>query len=329
MSDRIVIRPYQAGDETAILNAFNRIFPARRTLAEWRWLYQDNPDQTAIMMALGEDGKVVAHYAGTLRRGYYQGKEVKLGYMHDIFTTASHRAWRKGKSTLIGLVADEFFARWMGPGRGIIGYGFPNFRHFRLGNLTMQYRPFSHWWHGVYTLESQPSIPSAPLELFEIKRFDHPLNTIEEGQKETLAGAAIRNADFLNWRLFDKPSCKYRVWGCRQFLAEELDGYLVFNDNGRRAGLVDFMLPSEPRAALCFWRRVAEKLGVLGITRIECWLSAGNLSILEQLRAIGFKGQLVNDKEGMIPVFRCFDPALDHDWCDRNFYFTMIDSDLV
>ena len=43
------IREYEAGDEVAILDTFNRVFSGidpnfvPRTLAQWRWCYLDNP----------------------------------------------------------------------------------------------------------------------------------------------------------------------------------------------------------------------------------------------------------------------------------------------
>ena len=63
MSNALTIRPYEAGDEAAILSTFNLVFRevcgpdyVDRTLAQWRWAYPDNPAGHRISLAVAEDG---------------------------------------------------------------------------------------------------------------------------------------------------------------------------------------------------------------------------------------------------------------------------------
>ena len=47
-----VIRPCVAGDEIAINAGFNRVFGLHRSLAEWQWKYQEEPEGRWIIIAV-------------------------------------------------------------------------------------------------------------------------------------------------------------------------------------------------------------------------------------------------------------------------------------
>ena len=61
----ILIRPYEAGDEQSILEAWNSIFPAQdavpeRDLAYWQWQFVQNPlARSEIICAIADDRVVV------------------------------------------------------------------------------------------------------------------------------------------------------------------------------------------------------------------------------------------------------------------------------
>ena len=63
------IRPYQAGDEGAIVESFNLVFRevcgdgyVDRDLDFWRWEFLANPLGHRIWVAMADDGVVAAHY---------------------------------------------------------------------------------------------------------------------------------------------------------------------------------------------------------------------------------------------------------------------------
>ncbi|HLU40580.1 MAG TPA: hypothetical protein VK081_14440, partial [Planctomycetota bacterium] len=68
--DSLVVRPYEPGDEHAILRSFNLVFGEMggegyvdRDLAAWRWAYLDNPAGMRVHVAVAPDGTIAGHYA--------------------------------------------------------------------------------------------------------------------------------------------------------------------------------------------------------------------------------------------------------------------------
>ena len=69
------IRPYQPGDEQAIVESFNLVFRevcgegyVDRDLAFWRWQFLENPCGNRITVGLTEASEVAAQYAGVPQR---------------------------------------------------------------------------------------------------------------------------------------------------------------------------------------------------------------------------------------------------------------------
>ncbi|MFH1019152.1 MAG: hypothetical protein V1782_00865 [Pseudomonadota bacterium] len=325
------IRPWRPGDEAAILDAFNRAFPTRRTLPEWRWIYRDSPDGAEIMLCLAPNGEVAAHYAATIHRALYGEVEVRVGMMRDTFTLPAYRGVLCGRRALISTTYDAFVSMWTGPGRMLMGYGFPNHRHYRLGRLSMQYRPFSVWWRGQCRLVSERKTAvhrpaSSPLTIREVTCFDNAFDRLWARDIARYRFTLIRDSRYLNWRFVDAPHRSYWRFACFSFLRPELQGYLIFHPHNESAFLVDFHLPSQPEAARSFWREVSARLWARGIRRIEGWCAAATPDV-SALLELGFT-PLPRDEQ-LCPVYRSFDPQLDPDWAENHFHFTMGDSDLV
>lgn len=59
------IVPYQAGDESSVLELFEKVFKKSRSLEHWKWKYTHNPNGDAIAFLTKNEtnGKVAAHFA--------------------------------------------------------------------------------------------------------------------------------------------------------------------------------------------------------------------------------------------------------------------------
>ncbi|MEC8653018.1 MAG: hypothetical protein VXY92_10690, partial [Planctomycetota bacterium] len=100
MTSGLTIRPYEAGDEDAILRTFNLVFRevcgpdyVDRTLAQWRWAYPANPAGHRISLAVADDGTVASQYAGMPMRYDTPWGEQLLIHCVDSMT---HPRWRQG-----------------------------------------------------------------------------------------------------------------------------------------------------------------------------------------------------------------------------------------
>ncbi|MFZ5775996.1 MAG: hypothetical protein ACOY3Z_10990 [Thermodesulfobacteriota bacterium] len=322
-----LIRPWRDGDEAHILAAFQRVFPSRRSLAEWRRIYGDSPDGAEIMLCLAPDGGVAAQYAATVHRACCAGDEVRLGLMRDTFSVPDHRQARQGRQGLVAATYEAFVRQWTGPGRIAFGYGFPNPRHERIGRLQMHYQPFSRWWRGQCLLtagDASAQRRATPLTVRQLSGFDRGFDDLWARESGRFAFALIRDARFLEWRFGGDD--RYLCFAAYPFLAATPSGYLIFRPQGEFAWLADFLLPRDPAAALAFWQEVSARLLARGIRRVEGWCAA-SAPDLPFLGRLGFAG--MERGEQLRPVFRCFDPGLDPEWADGHFHFSMADSDLV
>ena len=128
----VTLREYRPGDEALILEAFNRLF-ARvdpgfrpRTLASWRWRYSEHPEGARVMLAVGADGRVLAHYAGLGVRVRTVDGELHASQAVDSFCDPGVRGGlaRRG---LFARVGEAYATRFCGtgPGRDCMVYGLP------------------------------------------------------------------------------------------------------------------------------------------------------------------------------------------------------------
>ncbi|RLB68756.1 MAG: hypothetical protein DRH04_06475, partial [Deltaproteobacteria bacterium] len=137
--------------------------------------------------------------------------------------------------------------------------------------------------------------------------------------------AAIRDADFINWRFFQHPHHNYTVWAYRPFIDQRWLGYGIFTVQGETARLVDLILPPEPTLVRNFLSRAAHHLVNDGTSRLETWLPPGQ-AITRSLMANG----MIAGKEpfGIVPTVKILHPGLKADWLARHLYYTMADTDL-
>src|SRR5687768_11472136 len=89
------IRPYQPGDEAAILALFAEAHPGRTmTPAEWNWRYRSNPAGQGCIMLAWDGPRLVAHYATMSRNVLCDGKPTRTELSVNTMTAPSHRGQR-------------------------------------------------------------------------------------------------------------------------------------------------------------------------------------------------------------------------------------------
>jgi hypothetical protein len=119
MSSNLEIRPYRPGDEVAIVDAWNSIFPAQdgqapRSLDSWRWAFAENPLRRCESVLAFVEGELVGQYASVPQRAINHGREATLGLVVDGFVHPGHRR-AGGSPGLIVHLAHELHRRWCGP----------------------------------------------------------------------------------------------------------------------------------------------------------------------------------------------------------------------
>ena len=100
MTDEVIIRAYQPGDETGLVAGYNAIFPQARSLEHWLWKFLDAPigdnaiGNTQIVVAEAE-GKVVGTYSSMMVRVRMEGEDLLAAQGLDMWVSPEYR--RKAK----------------------------------------------------------------------------------------------------------------------------------------------------------------------------------------------------------------------------------------
>lgn len=276
---------------------------------EWTWKYRALPGEARSLLAVDDDGAVLAHGGALRLPARRRGREVGIWQLVDWAGTARRRGLRPPLVELgLRLLSDlprEEDAPWI--------FGFPSERHFRLGERTFGYLP-----------------------LFEFEELAGPLpETSGEGLIEAgdfcgdWAGAVWeacgvdgirRSAAFLNWRYYARPHRYYRFY---RLASRGIEGLAVFAFVlGGEAWAAELWLPpgGEWHSPLL---AVAADLRAAGLRRWRFWpphpgceldLAALGLRPAGERRFVGCRGR----QGGPDPVAAA-----------QGFFYAMGDYDLV
>ncbi len=327
-----LIRPYQPGDEAAILSSWKEAFGQEMSLAHWRWKYPGNPEGFRCLLCLAEDGTVVVHYAAQVRRITFYGEEILGLHLTDSFSHPRFR-WALGGKTGLFVRTGWIFLRTFleeidlpaeplktDLPKARFAYGFPGERHFRLGIRLMKYRRHEP---GVLYLEAKGPWGRSPSRFFEERAFSFSawpkLGEVFAPWEEKVFGVK-RSASFLPWR-FSWPGKTYKIFYTKTFLRKKLKAWLILDTETPKWRILDFWARDEEdltellRGVLT---RAPQGLGV--------WL-AGNHPLARAFGEAGFKQ--AKEPLGIVPCTRCdFAGGRVPPEAADGFFFTMADADL-
>jgi len=332
---QITVRPYRPGDETAILDTFNRVFAQvdptfrGRTLEEWRWLYRENPSGTRIMLAWAPDGRLVSQYAGLPARALVDGVRACFNQAVDSMTDPAFRRGLK-KPGFFVLTARPFSRLFLGPPpeQDPLVWGFPVPSAWRIGRAYLKY--------GLVRTQLKLTVHPAALrpgaapgvDVEEVRRVEPGIEAVTLRAAEACRAIALRDAPQLEWRFLRHPQHRYRIAVARR--------------GGRPVGLAVHRKGSfdgrEDLALICDW--LVEPGDAGAENALLAWLA-------ETARAEG-AAPLCGIFSEALPPWRAFQRAgfvaeptryfltgrswrhpRDLRWYQEHWYYTLGDSDLV
>lgn len=326
------VRAYRSGDEPAILEAFNRIF-ARvdptfrpRTLEEWRWQYERNPSGCRIYLAVSEDGRVLAQYAGIPQRVLLDGEPSYFSQSVDSMSDPEFR--RLAREPLFVQVGRSFDANFGGVGaeKDTLMWGLPVPVAFRIGRKQLKYE-LVRQQHKLGAPLARLDPGASALEAEELRAFPDEMDALSARAARERRGIAVRDRAQMHWRYAENPHHRYRFAGVRR--SGELVGLAVYRkgsfDQVEDGLLVDWLAPPDDesvRAALLAWVLAAaraegcERLTALFPDTAPEWLAFQRLG----LRVLSTRYFL---------VAWSFSTRHDLPWMRRHWYYTLGDTDLA
>lgn len=326
---RWIIRPYQPGDEGAILDLFRRVFGVDRSLEHWRWKFQDNPFGLYVRVAETPSGELIGHY-GTLPVLMKWGdRSLILTQIIDVMVDPQSRRGLK-RPGLFAALSEYSIASIGSPGRASGGYGFPTPEHLRIGRRASGYISL----HPVQTLVKDLNSGQGKggqrawlLAAEELLRFGAELDCLWQRCQQGPSVGIIRDARYMNWRYVERPDVTYRLLAARRRLSGSLEGTAVL-----RLGWGD-----QPIACLVDWLVPAGAVGVAKVLLGHCESVARDAG-MTQMQAwfplYAWPHHFLFD-HGYRPVPTIYhfialstSPEVSIEWAKERWYYTMGDSDI-
>src|SRR6185436_468227 len=210
------VRLYRPGDEHAILEAFNRIF-ARvdptfrpRTLEEWRWQYERNPSGRRIFLAVAEDGRVLAQYAGIPQRMLLDGQPGSFSQSVDSMSDPDHRRLaREPLFVQVGRPFDAYFGA-DAPDKDTLMWGLPVPPAFRIGKKSLKYELIRQQ-HKLVADLAHLSLRASALSAEELQRFPPEMDALSVRAAGERRAIAVRDRVQMAWRYEENPYHRYRI----------------------------------------------------------------------------------------------------------------------
>jgi hypothetical protein len=330
------IRPYQPGDENAILRLFNEVFSAGaedfkpRRLEEWHWEYGSNPAGQQVMVAVQPDGRVIAHYACWPVRVQTQGEESLAGQGVDSMVHPEFRRGLKKEGPFLA-VARGYFSTWGNAKVCSFGFGFPNQRAFRIGVRVLKYvpvfQPVPTLYRNFFESADDDQVGrqfAGAAEVTEVHGFGPEFNSLWQQLAEHYPMAILRNARYLQYRYGECP-LEYRCFAVRN--GAELRGLFVLRPGWQGLpilALADLLCHPEDEAVQALAFRTAVSVArETKQARIEAWFNPNSAAFQSGLRH-GFRTE-PSQYVLCIMLYRGHpEPA----WVEENWYYTIGDSDV-
>ena len=324
-SDRIVVRPWQPGDEHAIVDLFTRAFHVPRTVEQWRWRFVDDPFGRERISVAFDGDRLVGHYAGYVVPFVLGDRELMAHQIADVMTDISARHIGRGPTAVLGRVVSHFFETFC-ENRIAFNYGFTAGTHHEftirflrservapvayrvLRRRLSPVRRLSRWMRG-YQLEL-------------VKTFGAEFDAFFRRVAPAYRFLVRRDSQYLRWRYAASPDVPYvavaiRKWG-------QLAGWVVYRVRPDRLWLGDALF--DPKHVGAIDVAVRHIASVHGADIIDGWFPKHPSFMDQALGQLGFEEEEEPQKLSlMCNAFTMPDAAAK---MRESLYYTSGDSDL-
>ncbi len=324
---KFTIRPYEPGDEAALLDLHNRAYSqhAPRSRRHWEWKFRGNPSgHLDILVGESEGGDLAGVWAGVTLRFLLDHEPCAAILQLDVATDPALRSGLAGGARLASLGRQYFAAHFRGATK--MAWGFPEPPLHRLGLRLLKFEVL----RDVIFLVRDPT-PAAPppsaVEVRDVARFGDDADELWNTCAPELGTAVVRDARYLNWRYADHPDHPHLLLEARDARTGTLRGLATAREGGWNPALLsmmDWLVPAEDREAeRALVHRVVAEAAARDRQYVACWFPAPSPQFARFQLDHSFFAQAT-------PYQACFRPRgkeRDRRWYERHWYQTMGDID--
>ncbi len=336
IESELTIRPYRSGDEHAILRTFNFVFRevcgpsfVDRDLASWRWQFLENPWGYRIWLAVTPDGEVVAQYAGVPYPMTTAAGDCLFIHIVDSFVHPDYRKGLKRSGVFVHTVL-PFFADCHDRGDAVL-YGFPLPAAERIGKRLLDYKRLCVVDYLCRDLSRRGPRRPRRVEVDCVDILPLDIDSLFERFSPRTSCLTRRNAAYLTWRYLSMPGSRYEIWTARR--GGELRGLMVLRPIHEllpnACTIADWMVVEDDKKTTDALVAVAAERGrahhrqrLLAV--FSNW-GDEHAALLQR----GFDTVPSANYLERPLAYRIHHPNMSKKWLQRNWWYTLGDSDLV
>jgi N-acetylglutamate synthase-like GNAT family acetyltransferase len=229
-------RPATSEDGPAIIELFNEVFHANRSISHWKWKFLDNPSGKVCIFVAQDGNRIVGQYAILPTWMNLHGEKVMGGQSLDIMTHPDYR-----KQGIFVSLAKQCFDQAASQDISVL-YVFPNEQSYPgfvnrlgwydIGNLPKLIRILNRKVIIERTTNSAAIAglfekpvelllkvlkgcvrprPSAHVEIRKIDTFDDRLDSLWKRINDKASLGVWKDSSYLNWRYLLCPEKQYTM----------------------------------------------------------------------------------------------------------------------
>ena len=226
-----------------LLELFHESFGQKISTELWNWKYAD---EKGIGVIVWHGKQIVAHFGGSIRPTLFFGTHILAAPGGDVMVKPSERGAFTKKGPFF-LAAASYSETYIGQGaKHLIGFGFPNERHLRLGEnmgiyalvdkmVEINWIPEPRSRYSRFTL--------VPLQ--EISQQIQLTNKLWEQMSRDLTKyiVGIRDWSYIKYRYLNHPENQYEVFFIRDIIFRRIIGIVVLHAVEDTYELMDIIGP--------------------------------------------------------------------------------------
>ena len=298
---------------------FSEVFDSSMTEALWSWKYPEGQG----LLALGDQGKIVAHYGALVRCVQVLGVPMKALQVADVMVAAKHRALMVREGAFAQLARAFQALHFESQDRFAFAYGFPTVRAMRLGARLNLYEEADRVQEIVWSGLSRRNLLGPRLRLIgNIQSIEKSLQglwtTMAQGLKDWVLVA--RDPAYLVTRYDRHPGIDYICLLAQSQWSKRALGLLILRKEPEGFRLMDLVAhPSDVRSLILGLRHW---IGRQGCDRLIGWSASRQL---EYFIGTGF---CLTGTEVAIPLNRAW-CRLPVDTLKKNWWVSLGDTDFL